>query len=346
MGDNQSTRKIIHETKKYSEIAYKNEQELERLAVKNNSTLFGDDIIYFDKKTKITSEAKISKIPDGLFISLPNYNDAKFWLVEYELAKHDIEGHIMPQILGFMKALQNEKTKKTIREILYQEIIQNPKSVKKIKSILPSNGEIHHFLENILDKELGLVIVIDKKTPELEEVSDSISGMMKLENQILEFITFESEQGKKIHVIDSLSKISKLTKKPTNEIKDWNVRLSNSSSEIQVIINKLIVLINSEFNCVGKSWHKWYGFYITEPTERKKLFAVLLVGKNTANLRFRINPSNFIEKDTQIRPIKGFFFPTNTERAISLNADNLDFILKLLEHSYKTAKERYSAKRK
>jgi len=194
--------------------------------VKNNSNLFGEDIIYFDKKTKITSAAKISKIPDGLFLSVSNYNNAKFWLVEYELAMHDIERHVMPQILGFMKALQNEQTKKAIREILYQEIKQNPKSIKKIRTILPSDGEIHHFLETVLDKELGLVIVIDKKTPELEEISDSISGMMRLENQILEFITYENKQGKKIHVIDSLSKVPTKAKKPIHEEKDYTIILN------------------------------------------------------------------------------------------------------------------------
>ena len=52
------------------------------------------------------------------------------------------------------------------------------------------------FLELVLDRGLGIVIVIDKKTPELEEVVDSISKSMDVESQILEFITFENDKGK------------------------------------------------------------------------------------------------------------------------------------------------------
>jgi len=193
---------VIQNNIPYAEIQYKSESDLEKLAFESRYSLFGEDIVYFDTKRKITSAANISKIPDALFLSITSYDEAKLWIVEYELSSHDIDRHITPQILGFMKAMQNETTKKNIREMMYKEIRKDTKIENKIKSIMPPNEEIHYFLETVLDRDLGIVIVIDKKTPKLEEVADLISGMIGIRSQILEFITFENNKGKKIHVLE------------------------------------------------------------------------------------------------------------------------------------------------
>ena len=168
-------RVILQDGTRYSETQYNKEIELETLAVKNKYELFGENMIYFDKKMLITSIAKISKIPDGLFLALNSHSDAKLWIVEYELSSHDLQSHIFPQIAGFVKALKNESTKRIIKESIYNTVRENRESVKRIKSILSSEEEVYYFLELVLDRGLGVVIVIDRKTPELEEVVDSIS---------------------------------------------------------------------------------------------------------------------------------------------------------------------------
>jgi predicted DNA-binding protein (MmcQ/YjbR family) len=338
-----NNRIIIHDNIPYSEIQYKNEQDLERLAVEKRYALFGNDIVYFDIKKKITSNAGISRIPDGLFFTLPSYNDAKLWLVEYELSNHDLERHITPQILGFMKALQNESTKKTIREMLYKQIKQSPASVKKIKSILPQDEEIHYFIETILDRELGIVIVIDKKTPELEEVADSISGMIRIQSQILEFITFENSDSKKIHMIDTLSSIPR-SEKTKKTIRLWETRIGETTPENRSTIDLFISTIIDEFRAIGKPWHKWYAFYLGDPTERKKLFAVIYTSKNKSSLCFRVDPEKFRANQQSVRIVKGFFFPGGTERRISLSKDNFKEIIECLKHSYKVTKTRYESK--
>ena len=105
---------------------------------------------------------------------------------------------------GYVKTLKNESTKRIIKESIYNTVSKNRESVKRIKSILSSEEEVYYFLELVLDRGLGVVIVIDRKTPELEEVVDSISTSMSIESQILEFITYEDDIGKKIHILDSL----------------------------------------------------------------------------------------------------------------------------------------------
>jgi hypothetical protein len=260
----------------------------------------------------ITSIAKVSKVPDGLFLDVNSRIDAKLWLVEYEVSTHDLHSHIFPQIAGFVKVLKNESTKRIIRESIYKTIRENRESVKKIKSVLSSEEEVYYFLELVLDKGAGIVIVIDKKTPELEEVVDSISKSMDVESQILEFITFEDDKGKKIHILDSMQAQTSAAKSsdaiPRHE-EPWEVRLSKASSDVREAINQLISMTKEKFRCVGKSWFKWYGFYFEERTQRKNLFAVIIAGKNTSSVCFRVNPNQFNDEyDKDVRSVSGFFF--------------------------------------
>jgi hypothetical protein len=196
--DLKSLRIILKNNKPYSKIQYRTEKELEVLGVHNITALFGNDVIYFDSKKVVTSNAKISAVPDGLLLTMQNIQNARLWLVEYELSRHDLHNHVLPQILKFMRAIKNESTKKSIKELMYQKIRENPESIKKIKSILPSKDEeIHPFLESVLDRELGVIIVIDKKTPQIEEVLE------EYRTEILEFITFRNNRGDKIYLIDT-----------------------------------------------------------------------------------------------------------------------------------------------
>jgi hypothetical protein len=60
---------------------------------------------------------------------------------------------------------------------------------------------------------------------------------------------------------------------------------------------------------------KWYGFYLEEPTQRKNLFAVIIAGRNTSSVCFRVDPSKFNnDYDKDVRTVNGFFFPSGTER--------------------------------
>jgi hypothetical protein len=259
----------------------------------------------------ITSIAKVSKVPDGLFLDVNSRDEAELWIVEYELFTHELQSHIFPQIAGFVKALKNESTKRIIRESTYKTIRENRESVTKIKSILSSDEEVYYFLELVLDRGLGIVIVIDKKTPELEEVVDSISKSMDVKSQILEFITFENDKGKKIHILDSLQTRTTTAKASSTILRheeSWEVRLSKASPDVKDAINQFISMINKEFRCVGKPWFKWYGFYLEEPTQRKNLFAVIMAGRNTSSVCFRVNPSKFNDEyDKDVRSVSGFF---------------------------------------
>ena len=77
-----------------------------------------------------------------------------------------------------------------------------------------------------------------------------------------------------------------------------------------------------------------YGFYVNEPINRKKLFGVIILGKNTATLCFRVKEEEFKNGNDNVRYVKGFFFPAGTERRIHVQPSNVDQLLSYLRHSY------------
>ena len=100
----------------------------------------------------------------------------------------------------------------------------------------------------------------------------------------------------------------------TRHQESWEVKLSKASSDIRDTINQLISMTNKEFRCVGKPLFKWYGFYLEEPTQRKNLFAVIMAGRNTSSICFRVNPSKFNDEyDTDVRHVNVLLFPIVTK---------------------------------
>ena len=73
----------------------------------------------------------------------------------------------------------------------------------KVRRILPQGDEAYHFLEMVLEKP-GIVIVIDKKTPELEEILDQLHITTNTITQILEFITYQNNTSKRLYLYDML----------------------------------------------------------------------------------------------------------------------------------------------
>lgn len=178
---------------------YRLEAELEEFAVQCSHVLFGKDALYIDIKKTITSIAKNSRRPDGYLITGSNASNTKLWIVEYELSHHDVGTHVSGQLHGFIKAMENEGTKKNLRDAIFREIDRNPDYRKRIEAMMsPSfNESIRYFIEKILERRFGLIIVIDKRELEMQEEVENISQSRKVDSRVLEFITFENkEQGK------------------------------------------------------------------------------------------------------------------------------------------------------
>ena len=95
-------RKIINSTGEiFIQLEYTLEKDFEKVIIDNAETIFGKDGIYFDLKKLIGKPKKGAAIPDGYYLDLTFHNAPRLYLVEVELARHDVYGHIGEQILRF-----------------------------------------------------------------------------------------------------------------------------------------------------------------------------------------------------------------------------------------------------
>jgi hypothetical protein len=90
---------LLKDGVKYIPYFYKNEKELESMFFEHYKDIFGGNTILF-QGNKIKTPSNIGTIPDAFIIDVKN----KLWfIVEVELKNHDIYGHIVPQIMKFIK---------------------------------------------------------------------------------------------------------------------------------------------------------------------------------------------------------------------------------------------------
>ncbi len=213
---------LIKDGVKYNLYEYKKEAELEKMIIEYCKDIFGENSLYFDKQ-KIETKAGIKGIPDGFVISL----DLKKWyILEIELASHDLYQHIVPQVTKFHKAYQSSDTRKKISRALYDNIKENPRK-KTMLELIGITGEQYKFLSDLIDSTPQIVIFIDHKTQEAEEVCDSLP----FENKIIEFKTFVREGTENVyaHLFEPLheSKPRESKESPARE----KIEISSTTSQ-------------------------------------------------------------------------------------------------------------------
>ena len=130
----------------------------------------------------------------------------------------------------------------------------------------------------------------------------------------------------------------------SNFTKELAIKVGINKSKINIIFPGIqkpsnietISKINSGFDCYGTPYTNWYFFYTDDSEEEK--FAILSIGKNVANLYFRIDPETFSIEDEQIRKVKGWFW-SGAERRVGITSENSDLIMECVRHAYETTKK-------
>ncbi|MBU1067139.1 EVE domain-containing protein [Patescibacteria group bacterium] len=170
---------------KYRSWVPSTEEEFEDLFEKNINNVFGEDVLYLPLKTKLKTLSGIGSIPDGYAIGLTK--PYKWYIIEVELSTHPIFQHIVPQLNKFILGLKEQGSKRNIIEAIFNEIKNEPITEAYVKEKIGS-GELFRFISSIIEKEPTLVVIIDKKTRELEDACNSIPIKDKL---ISEFRVYE-----------------------------------------------------------------------------------------------------------------------------------------------------------
>ncbi|HXG06329.1 MAG TPA: hypothetical protein VNI77_03275 [Nitrososphaera sp.] len=307
---------------------YRDEKELERLVVSNAPKIFGSNSIYFDIKHRIESKAKM-RVTDGLLLDLSN---KMFWIVEHELSKHDPYKEIEPQINGFIRALSNEETISNVSETIYNEL-KNDRNWALAKKTF--GEDVYYSIRNTLRDRCGILIVIDKVTPQIEELREEFKS--KKETKVIEFKTYQ-KGSEMIYAFKPLALVHGKGKEegrkglPDN-MQSWTKRLDWVQPQVQKLVTTLINEISCSIpNIIHKARFRWYCFYVKEPTTRRTEFAVILLSKKSATLCVRSSPK-FSDPKKLAHSVKGFFFD-NERRYTLVTEDDIPYGIDLVKQSY------------
>jgi len=125
-------------------------------------------------------------------------------VIEVELSSHNPYDHIIPQISKFVRGIKNPMSQQQIAGAIYDVIINDAVLAAKVKKEV-ATGEVFKFISLCISKVPRIIIVVEKKTPELEE---ALEGLAILPH-VVEFRTFVSQGLNKsahAHLFEQLDK--------------------------------------------------------------------------------------------------------------------------------------------
>ena len=179
------------------------ENEMEKDFEKYYREIFGDGALYIPIKKLIGS--RIKKVTDGVMLDLDEKGRPSFWIVEIELASHDPESHIQSQVLGFLRALKHDTSIRILLNIVHEHLqnaglgdedfdwatnfFHEPSIKMRPRPLQP-----YQYLDSLLHRKAGVIIVIDEVRPELKEIVETISEKGRV--RVVEFRSFKRNQEK------------------------------------------------------------------------------------------------------------------------------------------------------
>jgi len=167
-------------------------EEFHPIVKEHIKDIFGEQS-FFLEASKLKSEAGKGSIPDGFVIILGE--KPEWHILEMELSSHDVYKHVVDQVGRFINGIGSTSTQHKIVEAIYQEIIQNKVLKAEFEEIIGSN-EVYKSLNDLISKPPVLTVIIEEKTPELEE---ALSLLRYSPINIVEFQTFRRAGTESVH---------------------------------------------------------------------------------------------------------------------------------------------------
>jgi hypothetical protein len=332
---------------KYIEYSQKDEEGVFHPIVRALSKeIFGKDTIYFDVKATIKTASGIGSIPDAYVIDPIKQ---EWYVIENELASHPVYDHVIKQLTKFINGLDNQQSRNTILEMLYQEI--NSDNKLRLDILTKTNAvDLYHFLSKLFIKNPRLIVVIDKLTEDLE---DAVSAL-RFRPIIIEIKTYAEETNPKNRVFlfepiypAKHSEIKETSnKKITDKSNDCSENLAyddilkECSQEVQTIASTLTAKINNLSGILSKVSGRNYVFNY-EKTGASGRFAAFMPRRQALAIRIRTDSSNYPDLQNLIGGKTYHWFFTNgigEEREFRVTTLNqVDYAFELIKRSYELA---------
>ena len=218
---------------RYRKVAFKSEAELESAVVAHSREIFGDSRIYVDVKKAIGAKGRTRNIPDGYLIDLSG-RTPRLFVVENELAQHDVLRHIAVQILQFSLAFEAEK--RLVKKILLDALQAAPEMERVCKQYiaLQSLRGLDQLLELLVeDSPFSALVIIDEIPEDLESV---LMKKFQFPVELLQISRFENSEGQVAHAFEPfLAELSEVNTTPTSSTS--NERVSpQGTTDIDTIV--------------------------------------------------------------------------------------------------------------
>ena len=174
----------------YEAIDQESEQAFEAAVVQNSKAIFGRERYYVDCKRIIGHRGKKTNIPDGYIIDLRG-KLPRLYVVENELASHDLFRHIGVQLLEF--SYSYSISSRQVKKVLIEEIGKVEEIKEGCNRYILTNGyrSIDHLVESLIDSGFAAIVVIDEATEELNKVVSKFSFPVN----IIEFCKYKDTSG-------------------------------------------------------------------------------------------------------------------------------------------------------
>jgi hypothetical protein len=156
---------LITKSTRYIQAPFDSEEELEQVVVDNYEYIFGPSAIYLPKGLILTPDG-FGTIPDGFAFDL---SKKQWFIVEAELAKHNIWTHIAPQVAKQITAASKPESKRYLVERVVSLFRENQDIKDKFEDEGIEHIDVRKVLDQILATQPFLGMPIDSVSSDLRE---------------------------------------------------------------------------------------------------------------------------------------------------------------------------------
>lgn len=180
----------------YRRTSYLSEADLETAILQVQSDLFGPNRIYLDIKKKIGLRGVKQNIPDGYLIDL-NGKTPTLYVVENELASHDLLRHIAMQLLEFSLSFKSDR--RTVKSILYSALNDQPAAKAACEQYAQTHGlrNLDNMLDCLVHDSPFAVLVIIDEIPEMLE--NQLAREFNFGVELVQLVRYQNAQGERMY---------------------------------------------------------------------------------------------------------------------------------------------------
>lgn len=178
------------------------EEKFERCVVSQVETIFGRSCVYLDCKRRIGKPGTRQSIPDAYLIDFSSQREPKLFVVETEIASHDLFQHIGVQILQFAHSFASAP--RQVKQLLFDEIAKDTRVYEVCDSYAQEYGlrNVDNMLDHLVNAAFRALIIIDEATDELYKVVKNF----RFPVEVIEVETYQGASGDYIHRFTPLFK--------------------------------------------------------------------------------------------------------------------------------------------